>query len=144
VGGDWQHEHLLTRLTERWAITLIDRPGTYHYANLGYALLGAIIERIDARPFADAMQADLNSLGFHHATFWSPTLPERAAAHGHTKDAVHTPHWYASRYALPFTGLWITTPNLARFGQLLLTDPSLAPMTEGTAHALGPIHATRH
>jgi CubicO group peptidase (beta-lactamase class C family) len=71
-----------------------------------------------------------------------------AAAHGRAQEGgavvFHPPGWYGSRYALPFTGLFTSTPDLARFGQALLAasrDPqdALHPMTtHGPTPGQGP------
>jgi D-alanyl-D-alanine carboxypeptidase len=140
--GDWSAPALLTTLTDDWSITLVGEPGAYAYSNVGYALLGAIVERVEGASFADAMGAHLRGLGMEASTFWPAALED--AAHGVAGDAVRAPEWYGSRYALPFTGLWCTTPDLARFGRALLVaagDPSapLHAMTVGTGHGLGPV-----
>jgi len=153
LGSEWTDRRLLERLTSSWSISLVRPPGDYGYSNMGYALLGAIIERTEKRSFADAMQAYLESVGMRDSSFWPVGLTD--AAHGRVEQngavRFNDPDWYASRYALPFTGLWATMPDMARFGQALLAaqaDPA-APLHEMTVrhpsaqHGLGPIHRER-
>src|SRR5690606_21191521 len=151
VAGRWEAPRLLTELTDRWTIRLLAAPGTYRYANTGYALLAAILERRGDCSFADCMQPHLAALGMERSTFW-PAALDGDAAHGHVRRdgavQVHVPGWYGSRYALPFNGLWTTTPDLARFGARLAeaaSDPEspLHAMTVGEGHAAGPVISRR-
>ncbi|MBX3218183.1 MAG: serine hydrolase, partial [Labilithrix sp.] len=72
------------------------------------------------------------------STFWPTTLGDDAArgrvvVQGTAK--FNEPGWYASRYALPFTGLWTSMPDLARFGAIVLSaskEPA-APLHEMSA-----------
>ncbi len=152
VAGQWQAPDLLTTITASWEITLTATPGTYQYSNLGYALLGAIVERTGGCVFAACMSDYLAELGMHSATFWPADLDPAEAAHGHVlADGVamtHAPSWYGSRYAIPFTGLWTTMDDLAAFGRTLIdaaADPSapLHPMTSGDGYGLGMVHGER-
>ncbi len=134
MGSSWTDPRLLRVLTSSWALPLVSLPGEYHYSNLGYALLGALIEA-DApgeSTFAEVAAPHLARLGMLGATYWPDTL-EGPAAHGRIEDAgvVHfnAPAWYGARYSLPFTGLWASMPALHRFGVVLLgahRDPDAA------------------
>lgn len=144
VHGRWSEPDLLRVLTEDWEITLAKQPGDFLYSNTGYVLLGAIVERTLRCSFADCMADYLRELGMTHSTFWPETLgDDDGATHGRVIDngapAWRTPQWFASRYALPFTGLWTSTPDLARFGATILAaakDPS-APLHAMTKGRLG-------
>lgn len=152
VNGQWSSPDLLQTITAEWTLELAQEPGTYLYSNFGYALLGAIIERIDSCTFSDCMAPELQALGMTGSTFWPADLDEDAA-HGRVEPSpgdveFHAPAWYGSRYALPFTGLWASMPDLRTFGEALLaasSDPEAAlfPMTQGQGHALGIIHDQR-
>lgn len=152
VGSNWTSPDLLQRITASWTIQLVVNPGTYRYSNLGYALLGAIIERKGNCTFATCMAGYLQDhLGMSQSTFWPATLEDNAA-HGRVVEQglvkFHPPAWYGSRYALPFSGLWTPMPDLAGFGRVLLAaakDPAspLHAMTVGQGHGLGPIHSVR-
>lgn len=151
VGNDWTSPDLLQRITESWDIQLVAQPGEYVYSNLGYALLGAIAELAGGCTFSDCMAGYLGELAMPQSTFWPATLTE-AAAHGRVvqqgEEKFLPPSWYGSRYAIPFTGLWTTMPELAGFGAALdaaSEDPAspLYAMTQGHDHGLGPVHAVR-
>lgn len=155
VGSDWSDPALLTKLTTSWTITLAGEPGAYAYSNVGYALLAAIVERVEGVTFADAMDAHLRGGGMSASTFWPETLDALTAARGRVlvdgEVRFHEPAWYGSRYALPFSGLWTSTPDLVRFGRALndaSTDPA-APLHAMTrldgeqGHGPGPVHRTR-
>lgn len=122
VADRWSSPELLRLLTDAWELPLEGTPGQFAYSNTGYALLGAIVERTRRCSFADCMATYLAELGMKHATFW-PGVAENFA-HGRvtTPNGVefNPPGWYASRYALPYTGLWISMPDLARVGALVV------------------------
>lgn len=149
LGSDWTDPDLLRRLTDDWTISLVEEPGTYAYSNVGYALLGAVIERVEGKSFAEVMGAYLrDTLGMHASTFWPGSLDGDAARGRVVVDGAerfHEPGWYGSRYSLPFSGLWATMPDLVRFGRALVTasrDPAapLHAMTQGDrGHGLGPV-----
>jgi CubicO group peptidase (beta-lactamase class C family) len=151
VANRWSSPDLLRVLTDSWDLALDGTPGQYRYSNTGYALLGAIIERTRNCSFADCMAIYLSELGMTHSTFW-PTILGDDAARGRlvVQGAVkfNEPGWYASRYALPFTGLWTSMPDLARFGTVVaaaskeLTSP-LHEMTAPDGKPLGLFLDTR-
>lgn len=154
IGSSWADPDLLSRLTASWSITLANDPGEYSYSNLGYALLGAIVERVEGEPFADVMHGFLRELGMTHATFWAEDVSADVARGRVVQDGEVVflePQWYGSRYALPFTGLFVSMPDLMRFGQELIEahrDPSapLHAMTrlDGEAgHGRGPVFRQR-
>lgn len=150
VAGGWSSPSLLQEITASWEIQLVTNPGDYQYSNLGYALLGAIIEKVEASNFADCMASYLGSVGMAQSTFWPGSLVDNAAHGRVTEDGAvkfHPPAWYGSRYALPFMGLWTTTTDLTVFGTLLMgakdAGSPLHEMTLGADHGLGPIHSVR-
>lgn len=151
VANRWPSPDLLRVLTDSWELTLEGTPGQYKYSNTGYALLGAIVERSRNCSFADCMAAYLNELGMTRSAFWPATLGDDAArgrvvAQGSVK--FNPPSWYASRYAIPFTGLWTSMPELARFGSMIVAaskDPAspLHAMTTTDGPTLGLFRNTR-
>ena len=151
VANRWSSRDLLRVLTDSWELTLEGTPGQYKYSNTGYALLAAIVERVRNCSFADCMAAYLNELGMTRSTFWPAALGDDAA-HGRVvvKGSVtfNPPSWYASRYSIPFTGLWASMPDLARFGSMLVaaSKDSASPlhaMTGTDGAALGLFRSTR-
>ncbi|MBX3190643.1 MAG: beta-lactamase family protein [Labilithrix sp.] len=138
VANRWSSPDLLRVLTDSWELSLDGTPGQFKYSNTGYALLGAIIERTRDCSFADCMSTYLSELGMTHSTFWPATLGGDAArGRVVVQGAVefNEPGWYASRYALPFNGLWTSMPDLARFGSVVVAaskDPA-SPLHEMTA-----------
>jgi D-alanyl-D-alanine carboxypeptidase len=149
VENRWSSPDLLGLLTDSWELTLDGIPGQFTYSNTGYALLAAIVERTRHCSFADCMADYLRELGMTRSAFWPATLDEDAA-HGRVvvKGAIkfNEPSWYASRYALPFTGLWTSMPDLARFGATLVAaskDPA-SPLHEMTATDGAPLGLFRN
>jgi CubicO group peptidase (beta-lactamase class C family) len=118
-------------------------------------LLAAVIERTEERSFAEAMQAYLRQRGMTSASFWPATIPGTAARGRVLKDGQPKflePGWFGSRYAIAFTGLWTSMPDLARFGAALAgaaTDPraplhAMTVLDTPVGHGLGPVHRQRH
>lgn len=70
----WQDPALLRTLTSNWTIDLTAAPGQRHYSNMGYMLLGAILERLEGQTFAEAMAPFLRDLGMRQTTFWPDAL----------------------------------------------------------------------
>ena len=153
-GSEWTDPRLLSRMATAMSVRLVDEPGAYHYSNLGYALLAAILERVTEQSFQDVSREHLNRLGMRGATYWGPEVEERGA-HGRVgegeSEQFNPPSWYGSRYALPFTGLWSSMPELHHFGRALVEahhspDATLHPMAgpiESDAEALGAVRRSR-
>jgi CubicO group peptidase (beta-lactamase class C family) len=133
VADRWSSPNLLRLVTDRWTFDLVAPVGRFAYSNLGYALLGAIIERVGNCSFADCMAEYLRELGMTRSTFWPEALGDDAA-HGRVvaNGAVefNDPAWYASRFAIPYSGLWTSMTELAQFGRALVAasrDPAVNP-----------------
>jgi len=152
--GQWQRPDLLQKLTADWTLPLANAPGTYRYSNMGYALLGAVVERIEGRPLAECLDACCADLELpRHAS--RPTADDGNVAWGRIGDAddvrFNPPSWYGSTYALPFSGVWLSSESLADFGCRLLraaADPKdpLHPMTVAPKdgdYGLGVVHGRR-
>jgi CubicO group peptidase (beta-lactamase class C family) len=151
VGEDRTAPDLLQKLTASWEIQLAGPLGQYRYSNLAYALLGAIIEQEGGCTFADCMETYFKELEMPRSTFWPATLDDNTA-HGRVvvqgSVEFNPPTWYGNRYAIPYTGLWTTMPEFAKFGTLLSASSKdsaspLFAMTVGDGHGLGPIHGER-
>jgi CubicO group peptidase (beta-lactamase class C family) len=95
----------------------------FHYSNLGFGLLGALVARLRDRPWDDVVRAEvLEPLGMRRTT----PRPATPAAEGH---AVHPwadvvlpePEHHAGAMAAAGQ-LWATLADLARLGAFLLGD----------------------
>jgi CubicO group peptidase (beta-lactamase class C family) len=151
---DWRNPNLLTKVTGSLKIELTHELGTYSYSNFGYALLGALIEKLESKPLAEIMNDFLSHHAMVQATF-SPENLQAEAAHGRIehngKVTFNRPGWYASRYALPYSGLWASMPDMIAFGKELISarfhdQESFHEMTvldTPKGHGLGPIHRQR-
>ncbi len=154
--NEWGRPDLLSALAKSWTIPLAYAPGEFHYSNLGYALVGAVIEGTTGMPFAQSMALYMKSLGLTSVTFTPGDIPTGQAASGRTlvQGAVqfHEPGWYGSAYAAPFSGAWLSSKDLATFGHLLGQasdkpgDPlrAMAQASKEPSYDLGIIHQTRH
>jgi len=90
--------------------------GIFSYSNLGYVLLGRLIEVIKGKPFADAMdELVFQPLGMNHSTFRPTTAMTYPLAPGHGDDGKvsrpdvdHAGYW-------PAGFLFASGSDLARF-----------------------------
>jgi CubicO group peptidase (beta-lactamase class C family) len=91
-------------------------PGTtYHYSNLGFALLGEVVARLRGRPWYDVLRARvLEPLGMRRTTY----LPEPPAAAGvsvhHLRGTLTDEPATDSGAMAPAGQLWSTVDDLAR------------------------------
>jgi D-alanyl-D-alanine carboxypeptidase len=102
-------------------------PGTgYKYSNLGYRLLGEVVQRVSGRDFWDYLRhAIFEPLGMHDTTHAPKGALEERAAEGHRPGPAREP-----RIPLEVEGgeggLWSTVEDLARWtAQQLRTDEAL-------------------
>jgi CubicO group peptidase (beta-lactamase class C family) len=105
--------------------------GEFRYANVGYWLLGAVIERVTGVPLAGTLAAEVFRPAEMTATFY----PEIGA--GVTGDG------YDTRWAGPAGAAWSTAPDVDRFlaallGGALVGTGSLAAMTSATPAGVHP------
>ena len=153
--NQWHSPELLNKLTKRWSLKLAKPPGEYHYSNMGFVLLAAIIEKVGNVDYATSMGNYLTSLGLDEHSF-TPQKITKQAAYGRLKRDGKLVDWppkfYSSVYALPFTGAWISMKSLADFGQLLgkaakIEDEQLHIMTKAykdyRGYGLGIVHQKR-
>lgn len=125
-GGDSEPRDDLSQLVER----LVDRelvapPGDrFSYSNLGYSVLGAVIERVTEQPFERAMDSlILGPAGLSDSTFGfvDPVPANWAWPHEVVTDSIPLPSYpYNSAYA-PAATLHSSAEDLARFATLHLS-----------------------
>jgi CubicO group peptidase (beta-lactamase class C family) len=110
-------------------VRVVTPPETDHkYSNLGYELLGLIVERVAAVPYTDRVRsAVLDPLGMRDTT-WFPDdeqMTRRAVGYDGRAYDDHPPRSFemASDVALADGGLWSTVDDLGRWiAQQLRTD----------------------
>jgi D-alanyl-D-alanine carboxypeptidase len=94
----------------------------HHYSNPGYALLGALVERLRGAPWGDALGAEiLGPLGMHRTTL----LPQAPAAGGFAvhpwADVMVPENVEETGRMAPAGQLWSTAADLARWAGFLAT-----------------------
>ena len=101
------------------------RPGSrYNYSNMGYALLGMVIEATTGRRYEDHLQtALLTPLGMEDSHFQFPTADERLAT-GYVEQGVPLPP--RAMFLRPAGQFVTTAPDMARLMRFLLSDGQLA------------------
>jgi CubicO group peptidase (beta-lactamase class C family) len=121
-------DELLAALTHA---ELIDRPGArWHYSNLGYAILGQVVEHVTGTPCEEMIDRELiTPLGLTSTT-WQPT---QNAAVGYRldpyQDTVHAEP-VMQQGAIGVGGqLWSTTNDLLTWGHALIGgSPDVLPL----------------
>jgi D-alanyl-D-alanine carboxypeptidase len=98
----------------------------WRYSNTGYALLGAIIETVDGRPYGDAITARIIApLGLRHMRVLRPgEVGDDISALTSTKEAPIAPSWAGA--AGPIAA---SADDIVRFWAALLDGRLLKPQT---------------
>jgi len=141
VGDVWATMELpsMDDLVERLPnAELVLRPGDeWHYSNLAFGLLGAIVQQLRERPFPEVIRERvLDPLGMHRTTW----LPEPPHAVGYLvdpyADTVRVEQPMASEGFGPSGQLWSTPHDLALLGDFLARPVAevLAPDTVDEMH----------
>lgn len=138
--GDWWERSPGVPLAVTEAKRAFDPYGRFHYSNLAYGLLGAVVERLSGTSWWDAVRARLLApLGMERTTY-HPTEP---FARGYV---VHP--WHQSLREEPREDagpmaaagqLWSTVDDLARFAIALAGPTSAGPGAAAAAEMMAPV-----
>jgi CubicO group peptidase (beta-lactamase class C family) len=128
LGDDYEPIEQDAYLQRAWDIPLSVVPGTLHwYSNVGYSILGAIIERITGRAHEAYLQDEmLRPLGMEHTGYvgpvWDPSKVALGYAEGEVDDPLKRPHAPDGYYwnLRGIGGLLSTTTDLTRWSDGLL------------------------
>jgi CubicO group peptidase (beta-lactamase class C family) len=130
----------LSRLTAEAAQSLA-MASFWSYTNVGWCVLGRVIETATGGAWEDAMRRHLfDGAGMHETTFATEAVPERRAS-GHDVTAegpVPVEPLVARAYGPAGTSVVSTVTDLLRFAALHLEDSSLASLR--AVHADVSIH----
>ncbi|MDX3413011.1 serine hydrolase domain-containing protein [Streptomyces cellulosae] len=93
----------------------------FHYSNPGYALLGALVEKLRGAPWADVLRREvLEPLGLHRTSV-EPVAPHAGGWAVHPWADVMQPEPLENLGVMAPAGqLWSTTGDLARFAAFLV------------------------
>ena len=130
----------LSRLTAETAES-VPAADFWSYTNVGWCVLGRVIETATDHPWEDAMRRHLfEGAGMRETSFATDPVPQsRASGHDVTAGGpVPVEPWVTRAYGPAGTGVVSTVTDLLRFAALHLEDPSLAPLRE--VHADVSIH----
>jgi CubicO group peptidase (beta-lactamase class C family) len=137
VGRIWENldapdqERLLRELEE--AEQVLPVHFAFHYSNLAFALLGQIVELLEARPWGDVVTERILAPLEMRNTGLAPDEEVRALGyqvHPHTGVATLEPRFDLKATA-PLGGLWSTVADLGRYASFVAdpVDEILAPDT---------------
>lgn len=88
IGDDYESISAEAFQVMAWKEPLQFKPGTtYEYSNVGYSLLGIIIEKISGQSYSAFLQSNIFiPAGMKTAGYRNPNADERMLAHGYLKD----------------------------------------------------------
>jgi CubicO group peptidase (beta-lactamase class C family) len=144
-GEVWQtlempsREELLGRLGE---IEQVLAPSTaWHYSNIAYVLLGEVVERLDGRPYREAIEARLlRPLGLERTT-WEQAEPwARGYLVDPYSDSVHEESPLDTRSFTAAGQLWSGVGDVASWGRFL-ADPDEAVLRRDSRDEMLTVHA---
>lgn len=132
---EWDKPQMEEIALKKWAYTdspreLLFDPGTKRaYSNIGFEVLGAIIEQVSGVSFEKYMADNIfTPLGMKDSTFFYPDVPEALRTYGHTGDASSkqaTPHYPYNRRHGPSSTLNTNIEDMSRFVFALLNGGDL-------------------
>ncbi|MFI7543396.1 serine hydrolase domain-containing protein [Actinoplanes sp. NPDC049599] len=135
--GPWWERHPgrdLDQLLTELAFDKIAGPPyrTYHYSNLAYGLLGAVLQRATGESWADLVgKRVLDPLGMKRTTY-SPVEPYARGYVVHSlDDSLHEEPRLDSGAMAPAGQLWSTVTDMAKWAAFL-TDPAPTVLSRGT------------
>jgi len=137
VGRIWENldapdrERLLRELES--AEQVLPAHFAFHYSNLAFALLGQVVEQLEARPWAEVVTERILAPLEMTNTGLVPDEPDRALGyqiHPHTGVATVEPAFRQNAMA-PLGGLWSTVADLGRYASFVADpiDEILSPDT---------------
>jgi CubicO group peptidase (beta-lactamase class C family) len=105
-------------------------PGTkWSYDNSGYFLLGAIIEKVTGKPYADAVKERIfDPLGMKDSGYdrWSTVLPKRATGYALTPNGYENAPYLDMSIPYAAGSLYSTVDDLFKWDRALYTDKLLS------------------
>jgi CubicO group peptidase (beta-lactamase class C family) len=111
----------------------VDAPGRrYHYSNLGFGVLGRLVEELRGRPWRDCLRDEvLEPLGMRRTTYAPEPPRARGLAVHPWADVVLAEPEHDTGAMAPAGQLWSTLADLVRLAAFLLGDTGdvLAPDT---------------
>ncbi|MFD1860068.1 class A beta-lactamase-related serine hydrolase [Aeromicrobium camelliae] len=116
------------------ALRLAHPPGTrFHYSNVGYAILGRIVEQLHGRPWFDVVRDEvLAPIGAADAMSLRPDTSAAVplAVHPH-EDLLHAEPEFDAGAMAPAGQVWSSIDGLARWARFALSDGEglLSPAT---------------
>jgi CubicO group peptidase (beta-lactamase class C family) len=145
VGEVWEtlelpeRDQVLEQLSE--AEQVLEPGQQWHYSNLGFVLLGEVVERVSGTPYREYLEGRvLEAVGLARTTF----APEEPAAQGYFvdpfSDAVRPEPPVDLRGTAAAGQLWSTTGDLARWGAFL-SDPDPGVLRPETAAEMRSLRA---
>jgi CubicO group peptidase (beta-lactamase class C family) len=135
--GEWWERSAGRRLDEFLAALTAAKAAhppyrTYHYSNLAYGLLGAVVTRSAGQPWAELVTSRLlEPLGLHRTTY-HPVEPFALGYVVHPwHGTLHEEPRHDAGAMAPAGQLWSTAADLSRWAALL-TDPEPAVLSPQT------------
>jgi CubicO group peptidase (beta-lactamase class C family) len=140
AGREQDNDGALSRLVEDVAAVEASATSWWSYTNVGWCVLGRVIETATGASWEDAMRHHLASAGLRETIFAAGAVGSRRVSGHEVTDGGPVPvaPLRARAYGPAGTTAVSTVPGLLRFAALHLEDPSLAALR--VVHAKVSIH----
>ena len=94
------------------------------YSNLGYALLGILVEKVSGKPYADYVQENIfTPIGMTNSGFYTSFQLQKTLSTAHNKKAELVTEWPI--YDLPAGGIYASTSDMIKFGRSFIDKKSV-------------------
>ena len=118
-------------------------PGSrFHYSNLGFSLLGVLVERVSSQPYAQYIESELiQPVGLERTAFTPDDDVARGYLPQHHADCVWSGETHTEAGARAAAGaLWGTVPDLCHWGSFL-ARPDGSVLAEDSAVEMRALQA---
>jgi CubicO group peptidase (beta-lactamase class C family) len=130
----WDHPQHDDQALSRWVLEesprdlLFDPGSAREYSNVGYEVLGLVIEKVSGLSFEQYMARNIfQPLGMDNTTFFYPEVPAQLRTAGHTgaEKRIEVEHYPYNRRHAPSSTLNTNVEDMARFAMALLNGGEL-------------------
>ncbi len=133
-GQDVAKTPSIQEVIRRYGIVVAPPGERYRYSNIGYGILGHLVEKVAGKPYADYMREDVFlPLGMRHSAENIPAGLEKQHAIRYDFDRNPIPFYVSAEPAS--ASIYSSAHDLARFGMFLLKNrvPGLEPVLSGVS-----------
>ena len=121
-GADVAKTPSMKETIQRYGIVVAPPGERYWYSNIGYGIVGHLVEKVSGKPYADYMREDVYlPLGMRHSAENIPAGLEKQHAIRYDYDRNPIPFYVSAEPAS--ASIYSSAHDLARFGMFMLKNP---------------------